>query len=70
MFNALDTVIFTNRNATMNLQSPTNQTLTNPQFDAQGNVLPNRVRPATAGFGAVTGAAALRSMQVQIRFQF
>jgi len=70
MFNAMNSVIFTNRNATINFQTPTDQTITNPQFDALGNVLPNRVRPADAGFGAATAAADLRSMQLQIRFQF
>jgi hypothetical protein len=69
-FNVFNTVVFDDRNSTMNLQSPTNQTITNPVFDANGDVLSNRVRPNQAGFGAATGAAALRSVQAQIRFQF
>jgi hypothetical protein len=70
MFNAFNTVVFNNRNTNINFQSPTDQTVTNPQFDANGNLVPTRVRPADAGFGAATSAFALRSMQAQIRFQF
>jgi hypothetical protein len=29
-----------------------------------------RIKPQDAGFGAVTGAQAMRSLQAQIRFQF
>ena len=43
---------------------------TNPQYDSAGNLVPTRIRPADAGFGAATNAFALRSMQAQIRFQF
>lgn len=31
---------------------------------------PARLTPRNAGFGALTGAQAMRSMQVQIRFGF
>jgi Carboxypeptidase regulatory-like domain len=70
MFNAFNTVVYSNRNTTVNFQSPTDQTVTNPQFDAQGNLVPTRVRPTDAGFGAATNAFDLRRMQAQIRFQF
>ena len=30
----------------------------------------SRLKPNNAGFGAVTGAAPLRSAQVQVRFSF
>jgi hypothetical protein len=70
LFNAFDTVIFTNRNATLNLQSPTDQTVTNPQFDLQGNLVSTRLTPTNAGFGAATAANPMRSVQAQIRFQF
>ena len=37
---------------------------------AIGNLLPNRVRPNQAGFGAVTGYQAPRTIQAYIRFGF
>jgi Carboxypeptidase regulatory-like domain len=70
MFNAFNTVVYSARNNTINIQSPTDPTVTNPQYDAQGNLVPTRIRPADAGFGGATNAFALRSMQAQLRFQF
>jgi hypothetical protein len=70
MFNAFNTLVYSARNTTVNIQSPTDPTVTNPTYDAQGNLVPSRVRPADAGFGAATNAFNLRSMQAQIRFQF
>jgi hypothetical protein len=54
----------------MQLTSPTNQTLTNNQYLADGTLNPSRLLPRSAGFGAVTGAQAMRSIQAQVRFQF
>jgi hypothetical protein len=70
LFNAFNTVIWDSRSTTMNLQSPTDQTLTNPQFNADGTVVSTRLRPTNAGFGAVTGALGMRSVQLQFRFTF
>jgi hypothetical protein len=71
MFNAPNEGRITGRNTTMNLNNPNDPTtITNPVFDANGNVLPNRVRPNQAGFGAVNGYQAPRSIQAQIRFSF
>ena len=70
MFNAFDTVVYSGRNTTVKIQSPTDPTVANPQHDSSGNLVPTRIRPADAGFGAATGAFAPRSMQAQIRFQF
>ena len=70
LFNAFNEVIFTGRQTTMNLTSPTNQTITNPQYNPDGTLVAARIRPDNAGFGAVTGAAGPRSVQLQIRFQF
>jgi hypothetical protein len=65
-FNALNTVILSSRNATLNVASLTNATPTNLPYDASGNfVFANRT-----GFGAATGADAPRTMQVLVRFQF
>jgi hypothetical protein len=70
VFNVFNTVVYTGRQTNMNLQSPTDQTLRNPQYDADGNVIPTRLTWSNAGFGAVNNAAALRTVQLQVRFQF
>jgi hypothetical protein len=70
LFNAFNEVIWDGRNTTMNLQSPTNPVITNSQFLADGTVDPTRLRPTNAGFGAVNGARAMRSVQLQFRFTF
>jgi hypothetical protein len=70
IFNAFNTVVFTGRQTQLQLNSPTDQTVRNPQFNADGSVIATRLRPQDAGFGAVTGAADLRSIQLQIRLGF
>jgi hypothetical protein len=70
MFNALNTVVYDQRNSTINIQSPTDPTVTNPQYNADGSLVQTRIRPNNGGFGAATRAMPLRSMQAQIRFQF
>jgi hypothetical protein len=69
-FNAFNQVFYSGRNTTMQMTSPTNQTVTNSQYLPDGSLDPARLTPRTAGFGAVTSAQAMRSMQAQIRFQF
>ena len=69
-FNALDTVVFTSRNSTLQLAVPGTQVMTTPQYLADGTLDPRRLRPQDAGFCAVTGAAAMRSLQAQIRLSF
>ncbi len=70
MFNAFNTVVYSARNTTVNFQSPTDQTVVNPQYNPDGSLVSTRIRPTDAGFGAATNAFGLRSMQAQIRFQF
>ena len=70
VFNALNTVVYTGRQGTIQFNSPTDLTVRNSQYLADGSIDPNRRMPNTAGFGAVTGAAGLRSVQGQIRFTF
>ena len=71
MYNALNTVIFTGRNTTLNLASlATNTVATNLPYDAAGAVIPANIVPRTAGFGAVTNSNAGRSIQGQVRFSF
>ena len=69
-FNAFNTVVYNGRNTTLQVTSPVNLTQSNPQYDPAGNLVPTRLQPQNAGFGAATGAQAMRSMQAQIRFQF
>ena len=71
MFNAFNEARVTGRNTTLQLSSPDDPvTPLNLPFDAAGNLLPNRVRPNQAGFGAVTGYQAPRTIQAYIRFGF
>ena len=70
VFNALNTVVYNGRVTQVQLNSPTDQTVRNAQYLADGQVDPNRLTPRNAGFGAVTGAQAMRSIQVQLRFAF
>ena len=70
LFNAFDTVIDNTPQSTLQLLSPTDQQVRNGQFLADGTLDPARVKPQSAGFGAVTSARPLRSVQVQLRLQF
>jgi hypothetical protein len=70
LFNALNTVVYNGRVTTVQLNSPTDQTVRNSQYLPDGTLDPSRVLPRNAGFGAVTGAQAMRSLQAQIRFLF
>jgi hypothetical protein len=69
-FNVFDTVIINGRSTTIQYNSPTDLTIRNNQFLADGSVDPNRLKPNQAGFGAATGAQAMRNLQLQVRFQF
>ena len=75
MFNAFNTIVIDGRVTQLQLNSPTDLTILNPQFNADGsiNVTSNgvaRVKPKDAGYGAANSAQAMRSVQVQLRFQF
>ena len=50
--------------------SPTDLTIRNPQFLADGQVDPTRLQPSNAGFGAANGAQAMRTVNVYARFSF
>jgi Carboxypeptidase regulatory-like domain len=71
MFNAPNSAIITDRARTLSLSSPADPvTPLNLPFGPDGNVLPNRVRPNQAGFGAATNFQAPRTIQGYIRFGF
>jgi hypothetical protein len=75
-FNVFNTVVFNSLQTQLQFNSPTDLTIRNPQFQADGSLALTgtpavpRVRPQDAGYGAVTGAQAMRSLQGQIRFSF
>jgi hypothetical protein len=58
------------RSSTVRLTNPTAQTVVNNQYNADGTLDSARLLPTNAGFGAVTRANAMRSLQFQARFQF
>jgi hypothetical protein len=69
VFNAPNSAIITNRQTTMNLSNPNDPvTITNPVYDANGNIV--RGTPANAGFGMANGFQTARNVQLQIRFTF
>jgi hypothetical protein len=70
MFNVFNTVIVNDRNRNVIYRSPTDLTVVNSQYLADGSVDPARLTPRTAGFGAATGAQPLRNTQLQVRFGF
>ncbi len=70
VYNTFNTVIYTGRNTTLQMNSPTDQTVTNGQFLASGAMDQGRLQPRNAGFGAANNAANLRTVQGQIKFQF
>ena len=71
VYNVFNTVSFTGRATNAEFASlTTNSTVTNLPYDANGNAIGNRRLPSSAGFGVVTAAEPMRSMQLQIRFRF
>ena len=70
LFNAFNSVILNTFQSQLQLTSPTNQTVLNPQYNADGTLNQARLLPQNAGFGAATAAQAPRTVQVQLRFQF
>jgi hypothetical protein len=70
MYNALNTVIFNNRQAQVQFNNTTDFSVRNSQFNADGTMVATRKQPNQAGFGAATSALALRSVQGKITFNF
>jgi hypothetical protein len=70
-FNVFNLVNYNARSATIQYPSPAAPTtIRNNQYNADGSLNAARLKPNTAGAGAATGAMALRSLQVQVRFYF
>jgi hypothetical protein len=69
-FNAFNTIVINARQSTVQYNSPTDLTLRNSETLADGSVDPKRLTPKQAGFGAATGAQAMRTLQVAVSFEF
>jgi hypothetical protein len=70
-YNVFNNVIFNAYANNMVIGSPaTPSTIANNQYNADGSLNQARLTPATAGFGAATGAMAMRLLQVQARLYF
>jgi hypothetical protein len=70
VFNAPNEARITGRNATLNLVSPLDQTISNLPYDASGNLILSRSQPKNAGVGVATGFQGPRTLQAQLRFIF
>ena len=70
IFNTLNAVIINGFNTTATFNNPTSMTLQNSQFNADGSIASGRSLPKNAGFGAATGAAGMRTIQLEVRFGF
>jgi len=69
-FNAFNVSIINGRQTQIQYNSPTDLTLRNSEFLADGTVDPTKLTPKTAGFGAATGAQTMRNLQLTARFSF
>ncbi len=76
-FNAFNTAIVTGRQTSVSYNSPTDQTVRNSQYLADGTLDPNRLKPKDAGFGAANGWSTnsintnyTRFIQFTVRLQF
>jgi len=63
-------VYYTSRNTTVIYNNPTAQVVQNPQYDADGSLVPGRIKPNAAGFGGANGSTNPLTCQLQLRFQF
>jgi outer membrane receptor protein involved in Fe transport len=70
VFNVFNTVIYNGRVTQLQMNSPTDQTIRNAQFNADGTLNEARQQPKNAGFGAANSAQPMRSVQLQLRLQF
>ena len=55
-FNVFNSYVITGRSTTVQFRTPTDLTVLNPQYNADGTLVSNRLTPRNAGFGAATTA--------------
>ncbi len=70
IFNTLNAVILNARNGTATFNNPTGMAIQNSQYNSDGSIASGRSLPKNAGFGAATGAANMRAIQLQLRVAF
>ena len=70
IFNTLNAVIYNGYSTTATFNNPTAMVLQNAEFNSSGAINSGRQLPKNAGFGAANGAAAMRSIQLEVRFAF
>jgi hypothetical protein len=70
VFNAFNIVDINGQQQQAQFKSPTDLTMVNSQFNADGTLVSTKLQPKNAGFGAANGARGLRNIQLQLRFQF
>jgi len=77
VYNAFNQAFVTGRNNSITFTSPTDQTVRNSQYLADGTLDPNRLQPRNAGFGAANAWSTnpinnnyQRYVQIQVRFTF
>jgi hypothetical protein len=70
VFNAFNTIVYSGRVTQLQMNSPTDQTIRNAQFGADGTVNQVRLQPKNAGFGAANAAQPMRTVWLQLRLQF
>jgi hypothetical protein len=70
IFNTLNKVQITGISTTATFNNPTNMVLQNSEYNADGTIASGRSLPKNAGFGAANAAAAMRSIQLEVRFRF
>jgi hypothetical protein len=69
-FNAFNVLIYNNEQRQLQLTNPIDQGVRNDEFLDNGNVDPNKTQPKSAGFGAVTSAQNMRTVQLTFRLSF
>ncbi|HXE64559.1 MAG TPA: carboxypeptidase regulatory-like domain-containing protein [Bryobacteraceae bacterium] len=70
IYNTLNTVQITGIGTSATFNNPAGMALQNSEFNASGAINPGKQLPKNAGFGAANNAAAMRSIQLELRFGF
>jgi hypothetical protein len=70
IYNTFNAAQINARSTTATFNNPTAMALQNSEYNADGTIASGRSLPKNAGFGAATGAAAMRSIQLQVRLAF
>ena len=70
IYNTLNTVQITGISTTATFNTPAGMALQNAEFNSTGGINNGKQLPKNAGFGAANNAAAMRSIQLEVRFGF